>query len=342
VTGTADRPVAEPPMLAVVGPTASGKTALSIPLAETLGGEIISMDSRQVYRGMDIGTDKASPADRDRVPHHGLDLVAPGERYSAGQFGRDARGWIEEIRSRDRTPILVGGTGFFLRSLLEPIFREPPMDPERREALRARLAELPVEALDRWVRRLDPERAALAAAGGPQRLARTLEVALLTGRPLSWWHRTAPPDAPPVPARIVRLVLPRAENVRRIDARAERMFERGLLAEVDRLLRSGATPGDPGMTGTGYREAAEVLLGRATLEEAVLRVQQVTRAYARRQVTWFRHQLPPGVFQVDATRPVEEQLSSVLRWWRDPPAEDPEARLAPPPRIPKTPVQDTT
>jgi tRNA dimethylallyltransferase len=342
VTGVADRTEADPPVLGVVGPTASGKTALSIPLAEALGGEIVSMDSRQVYRGMDIGTDKASAADRARVPHHGLDLVAPWERYSAGQFGRDARDWVREIRARNHLPILVGGTGFFLRSLLEPIFREPPMDPERRDALRARLADFPVERLERWVRRLDPERAEMASAGGPQRLARTLEVALLTGRPLSWWHRTAPPDAAPVPARIVRLVLPRAENVRRIDARAERMFERGLLAEVDRLLRSGATPGDPGMTGTGYREAADVILGHATIDEAVLRVKQVTRAYARRQVTWFRHQLPPGVFEVDATRPVEEQLSSVLRWWRNPPAEDPEARLATPLRIPETPVQDTT
>ncbi len=330
----------EGPVLAVVGPTASGKTALSVPLAEALGGEIISMDSRQVYRGMDIGTDKVAPEDRARVPHHGLDLAAPSERYSAGQFGRDARGWIREIRGRGRLPILVGGTGFFLRALVEPIFREPPMEPARRDALRHWLGGRPPEELARWVRRLDPERAALAEAGGPQRLARTLEVALLAGRPLSWWHRVAPPEAPPVPVRIVRLTLPRAENVRRIDARADRMFDRGLLAEVAGLLEGGASPTDPGMTATGYREAAEVLLGQSTLEEAVLRVKQVTRAYARRQVTWFRHQLPPGVLEVDATRPVEEQLGTVLRWWRDPPAEDPDARTATQLRIQNPTAQD--
>ncbi|TVP47082.1 MAG: tRNA (adenosine(37)-N6)-dimethylallyltransferase MiaA [Gemmatimonadales bacterium] len=302
-------------VLAIVGPTASGKTALSLPLAEALDGEIISMDSRQVYRGMDIGTAKVTPAERSRVPHHGLDLVDPGERYSAGRFARDARGWIREIRGRGRLPMLVGGTGFFLKALLAPVFREPPMDPERRLELQAALDALPREELSRWVERLDPERAALARAGGPQRMVRTLEVALLTGRPLSWWHAHAPPEAAPVPARIVRLVLPRAENVARIDARAQGMFDGGLLAEVDRLLRGGATPDDPGMTGTGYREAADVLLGKDSLEAAVARVQQATRAYARRQETWFRHQLPPGVLELDALLPPAAQVDTVLRWW---------------------------
>jgi len=306
--------MSEAPVLAIVGPTASGKTALSLPLAEALDAEIISMDSRQVYRGMDIGTAKVTPEERSRVPHHGLDLVDPGERYSAGRFARDARGWIGEIRGRGRLPILVGGTGFFLKALLEPVFREPPMDPDRRLELQAALDGLPGEELARWVERLDPERAALARAGGPQRMVRTLEVALLTGRPLSWWHAHAPPEAAPVSARIVRLVLPRAENVARIDARAQGMFDGGLLAEVDRLLRAGATPDDPGMTGTGYREAADVLLGRDALEGAVARVQQATRAYARRQVTWFRHQLPPGVLELDALLPPAAQVDAVLRW----------------------------
>ncbi|CAN5791912.1 tRNA (adenosine(37)-N6)-dimethylallyltransferase MiaA [soil metagenome] len=303
------------PVLAIVGPTASGKTALSLPLAEALSAEIISMDSRQVYRGMDIGTAKVTPAERSRVPHHGLDLVDPGARYSAGRFARDARRWIPEIRSRGRLPMLVGGTGFFLKALLEPVFREPPMDPDRRLELQSALDTFPREELDRWVERLDPERAALARAGGPQRLVRTLEVALLTGRPLSWWHAHAPPEAAPVPARIVRLVLPRAENVARIDARAQAMFDEGLLAEVDGLLQAGVTRGDPGMTGTGYREAADVLLGEASLEEAVARVQQATRAYARRQVTWFRHQLPPGVLELDALLPLADQVDTVLQWW---------------------------
>jgi tRNA dimethylallyltransferase len=302
-------------VLALVGPTASGKTALSLPLAERLGGEVISMDSRQVYRGMDIGTDKVDAGSRARVPHHGLDLVDPGERYSAGRFSRDARGWIQVIRQRGRLPLLVGGTGFFLKALAEPIFREPPLDPERRQALEGWLESLDRDTLASWVRRLDPERAPVALAGGPQRMIRTAEVALLTGRPLSWWHRHAPPEADPVPVRVVELTLPRAESVRRIDARAHRMFQRGLLAEVEALLRAGAHPDDPGMTGTGYREAADVVLGRATVEEAVERVRQVTRSYARRQVTWFRTQLPPDRLRLDALRPLPEQVEAVVRWW---------------------------
>jgi len=256
-----------------------------------------------------------SAAERARVPHHGLDLVDPGERYSAGRFARDARRWIEEIRARRRLPLLVGGTGFFLRALIEPVFREPPLDPARRSDLQRVLEGLPADELARWVGRLDPERAEVAVAGGRQRMLRTLEVALLSGRPLSWWHTHAPPEADPVPVAVVRLRIPREENVRRIDARAVDMFDRGLLAEVARLLRGGATPGDPGMTGTGYREAADVLLGRASLEEAVARVQAVTRGYARRQETWFRHQLPPGVLELDALLPLAAQVDQVLTWW---------------------------
>jgi len=302
-------------VLAVVGPTASGKTALSIPLAIELGGEIISMDSRQVYRGMDIGTDKVNLEDRARVPHHGLDIVDPDERYSAGRFGRDARRWIADIRARERLPILVGGTGFFLRSLVDPVFREPRLDAGRRERMREHLGQMSREELSRWALQLDPERAEVAEAGGPQRLARTVEVALLTGRPLSWWHRSSPPDAAPVEVRVVLLELPRDELVRRIDRRAERMLDQGLLDEVQRLLDAGFTVSDPAMTGTGYREAIAVLEGKSTVEEAVNRISKVTRAYARRQRTWFRHQLKGDVLRVDAMEPPDRQTSQVVSWW---------------------------
>ena len=175
--------------LAITGPTTSGKTALSLEVAEALDGEIVSMDSRQLYRGMDIGTDTVEAEARARVPHHGLDLVDPDERYSAGRFARDVRRWIPEIRARGRVPVLAGGTGFFLRAVLEPIFAEPEMDPSRRRRLKGWLEDRPREELERWVHRLDPERAELAVEGGPQRMGRTVEVALLSGRPLSWWHQ---------------------------------------------------------------------------------------------------------------------------------------------------------
>ena len=304
-----------PEALALVGPTGSGKTALSIPLARRLGGEIISMDSRQVYRGMDIGTDKVDPEARRLVPHWGLDLVESGERFSAARWARLARRWIREIRSRGHVPLLVGGTGFYLRSLQEPVFREPPRDDGKRRELERWLDRLTLDELVRWTVCLDPERADLAMEGGRQRLIRTLEVAILTGRPLSWWHRHAPPAWPAVTVAVVLLERPRNDLYDRINRRAREMFDRGLLDEVQGLLDGGAHPDDPGMTGTGYREAAAVLSGKMGVEDAVDAVQRATRRYARRQVTWFRHQLPEtGVLRLDAELPLDRQVETVARW----------------------------
>jgi tRNA dimethylallyltransferase len=307
------------PVLAIVGPTASGKTALSIRVAEVLQGEVISMDSRQIFRGMDIGTAKATREERARVPHHGLDIVDPREHYSAARFAEDARRWIEGIRGRDRWPLLVGGTGFFLKALTDPVFEEPPIDRKRRARLRTWFEGRSKAELAPWVERLDPERAEVALAGGIHRIARTLEVALLTGRPLSWWHRNAPPVAPPLRPLIFRLALPREELYGRINRRARAMFDSGLVAEVAELLEAGVPRDAPSMTGTGYREAAEVLEGSLSVEEAIDRVQRVTRRYARRQETWFRHQLPEeGVEVIDASLLLEDQLRQVLlrlkRW----------------------------
>ncbi len=303
---------ADPDFLAITGPTASGKTALSLALAERIDIEIISMDSRQVYRGMDIATDKVSDEARATVPHHGLDLVDPDERYSAGQFARDVRRWVAEVRGRDRSPVLVGGTGFFLKAVIEPIFAEPPMDEGRLTALRTFLKAQDTGELARWVHALDPVRAELAVQGGPQRMSRTLEVALLSGRPLSWWHREAPPEADGLEGAVVVLDLPREEMDRRIDGRVARMMERGLLDEVRGLLEAGYTTDDPGMTGTGYREIARHLAGETTLEEAMEEIRSATRKYARRQLTWFRHQLPASTIRIDAMLPLREQLSALM------------------------------
>ena len=301
-----------PQFLALTGPTATGKTDLSLAVAARVDVEVISMDSRQVYRGMDIGTDKVDRSARARVPHHGLDLIAPDERYSAGRFARDARAWIDGIRARGCLPLLVGGTGFFLRAVVDPVFAEPPLDPERVDALRAYLREQSRERLSRWVEHLDPERAPLAREGGPQRLARTLEVALLSGRPLSWWHRAAPAEASGLPGVILVLDLPREEMHRRIDERVGGMVERGLVEEVRGLLAAGYREDAPGMTGTGYREIAAYLRGEVSLEGAVEEIRTNTRKYARRQLTWYRHQLPDSPVRVDATAPLDEQVDVVL------------------------------
>jgi tRNA dimethylallyltransferase len=303
---------ARPRFVAITGATASGKTDLSLALARLLPVEIVSMDSRQVYRGMDIGTDKVDRAGREAVPHHGLDLVEPDERYSAGRFARDVRRWIVEIESRGALPLLVGGTGFFLRSVMDPIFQEPALDPTRREALRVWLRGQSAEAMAAMVRRLDPDRAEMAVQGGPQRMARAIEVALLTGVPLSVWHREAPPDGDGLPGLVLVLDLPREEMDRRIDDRVERMIARGLVDEVRGLLDDGASDDAPGMTGTGYREISAHLRGETTLEEAMDEIRRQTRRYARRQVTWFRHQLPDTAVRIDATRPRDEQVATAV------------------------------
>ena len=304
--------VERPRFLAITGATASGKTALSLALARALSVEVISMDSRQVYRGMDIGTDKASADARTAVPHHGLDLIDPDERYSAGRFARDARAWIADIESRNALPVLVGGTGFFLRALMEPIFEEPELDPARLKRLRVWLAERDLEELEAFVRALDPERAAIAIEGGRQRMGRTIEVALLTGVPLSRWHRIAPAEAAGVCGVVVVLDLPREEMDLRVDARVDTMVEQGLVDEVRRLLEAGHDEDTPGMTGTGYREVLRHLAGDFTLEEAMEQIRRNTRRYARRQLTWFRHQLPESAVHVDARLDVAEQVERVL------------------------------
>ena len=313
---------ARPRAIAVTGATTSGKTAVALELARRLDGEIISMDSRQVYRGMDIGTDKVGAAARAEVPHHGLDLVDPGERYSAGRFARDARRWITEIEERGRVPILAGGTGFFLRALTNPMFDEPEMDPDRRSRLQRWLERRPADVLAAWVRRLDPERAAMAVEGGPQRVVRTLEVPLLTGHSLSEWHRRRPPELDPVPLLVVVLAVDRHELDRRIDARVDRMVRDGLVAEVERLLADGHDADAPGMTGTGYREIVRVLRGDMDLDDALDEMRAQTRRYARRQITWFRHQLPDDAVVLEADEPASRpevlapRVDAIIQEWR--------------------------
>lgn len=296
--------------LAITGATSVGKTRLSLALARELPLEVVSMDSRQVYRRMDIGTGKATDAERRSVPHWGLDLVDPEEAFSAGRFAREARSWIADIRARGRLPVLVGGTGFFLRALTDPVFLEPPLDPARRGRLRDYLRRRAPEELAAWVRILDPKRAEVA--GGRQRLGRTLEMALLTGRPLSWWHRRAPPEAPPLTALVVHLELGRSALYRRIDRRVVAMIEAGLEDEVRSLLASGCTRESIGMTAVGYREMARLLWGEEDLSETVRSIQRATRRYARRQITWFRNQLPPETLRLDAGSSLDELVGAVL------------------------------
>lgn len=311
-----DAGAGEPSVLAIVGPTASGKSALGMRLARHLGGEIVSVDSRQVYRGMDIGTAKPTLAERAEVRHHGLDVVDPGERYSAGRFSRDARSWIQDIQARGRHPILVGGTGFFLRALLEPLFQEPVLEPGRRRRLEAWMDDMGAAECLRWLEVLDPSRVGVAAEGGMQRIRRALEVPLLSGRSLTWWHEHAPVEGEPVPMRVVLLEADADWLSTRIRSRVGSMVRDGLVDEVRRLRKAGFHDTSSGMSGTGYREVLALLRGEADESSTVEAIVLATRKYARRQRTWFRHQLPADTIRLDAAQGPELLARDILAAWQ--------------------------
>lgn len=271
------------------------------------------MDSRQVYRGMDVGTAKPTPAQRQAVRHFGLDLIDPDERFSAGRFARYARALIPEIEERGSIALLVGGTGFFLRALTHPIFQEPSFDAARRARLHEHLAAQPSETLLRWLAVLDPSQAEkLRNWGGRQRLLRALELPLLTGRPLSWWHEHSEPEAPPLQLDTFVLTLPKEVLDQRIESRVDEMLDAGLLAEVAGLLDKGYNEHSPGMNATGYIELIPVVRGEITLEAGRGSVIRNTRAYARRQMTWFRNQLAEGAVWLDASLPPTDLVDSIL------------------------------
>jgi tRNA dimethylallyltransferase len=263
---------------------------------------------------MNIGTAKPGPGERCGVPHHGFDVVDPHERFSAGRFARLARGWIDAIRARGQVPILAGGTGFFLRALTHPLFAEPEVDERRRESWKQYLAGRPTEELARWADALDP--AHDVRATDRQRLARVVEVALVTGYSLSFWHARAMADTAIDPLVFV-LELPRAELVRRIDERVDAMIAAGLVDEVGSLMARGFDERDPGMNATGYIEVMPHVRGERALEEAAELIRVATRRYARRQVTWFRNQLPARVVRLDAGQGVEDLAATVVQTWTE-------------------------
>jgi tRNA dimethylallyltransferase len=294
----------------LVGPTAVGKTAVAVALTSHWPLEIISADSRQVYRRLDIGTAKPSRKERARAPHHGLDLVDPGARYSAGHFARDGVRWLHEIRSRGKLPMVVGGTGLYVRALAEGLFNEPPLDPAKRRSLDAWTARLePIELL-RWAARLDPG----FRGGGRQRAARAIEVALLSGHPLSYWQQAARSQGSLDPWYIV-LTVPRPVLHQRIARRAEDMVRRGLIEEVAAVLAEGHGPRTPGLDGIGVREAVEYLHGQRTRESVAEAIAVGTRQYAKRQQTWFRHQLTGNTITLDATRAPEKLAAEIAVLW---------------------------
>lgn len=295
----------------IVGPTAIGKTAVALALATHLPVEVISADSRQVYRRLDIGTAKPSRRELRRVPHHGIDIADPGHRMSAGRFAREAVGWIADVRGRGRLPVVVGGTGLYVRALADGLFIEPPLDLERRRALEHWVGGLSVRDLVRWAGRLD----AGFAGGGRQRAVRAIEIALLTGCPLTQWHLRARGEGTVKPWYVC-LTAPRPVLHQRIRVRAEEMLRRGLIEEVAAVLSEGLAPDAAGLDGVGIREAVQYLHGQRTRESVVDAITISTRQYAKRQETWFRHQLRGEILTLDATRPADALAAEIADAWK--------------------------
>jgi len=284
-------PNKKPPVLAVVGPTASGKSALGIFLALQLQGEIINCDSVQIYQEIEIATAKVPVAERQGVPHHLLDFVAPAVNYTAGDWARRAVQTIEEIEARGRVPLLVGGTGFYLRALRLPFFKSPPTDVELRERLTKIRQRHGPEHLHGILRRLDRVSAAHLFPRDWPRVQRAIEVYLQTGKPMSEQKDVRPdPHESARRLRILALNPPRAELYRRINERTETHFAAGLVEEVRGLLAKNVPANSTALGAHGYWRVVELLEGKRDLASAVEQTKLDIRHYAKRQLTWFRHE----------------------------------------------------
>ena len=308
----------ETPVIAIVGPTASGKSTLGIEVALQLNGEIINCDSVQVYKEIHIATAKVPFEERKGVPHHLIDFVSPDVNYTAGEWAREAARKIEEIESRGRFPLLVGGTGFYLRALRQPFFVSPPTD----ESLRRRLNQIRerhgIQHLHRLLTRIDADAARQFYPRDWPRVQRAIEVHLQTGQSIvdQKLHRPKPHESSRR-LRILALNPPRAELYKRINERTEAHFKAGLVEEVQGLLERGFSPASNALGAHGYRRVVEYLQGLRDLDSAIEQTKLDVRHYAKRQLTWFRHEA--GVEWFHGFGEENRTLRSILEFLADGP-----------------------
>jgi tRNA dimethylallyltransferase len=310
------RDTPRPPLIALIGPTASGKTALGLAIAERLppiagvkGVEIISADSRQIYRLMDIATAKPSADERARVPHHLLDMVWPDESYTLAEYQRDAQAMIAAIQARGRLPLLVGGTGLYIRAVVDGLaIPEVAPQPDLRAELEAEAAMLGAPALVERLERIDPVSAARIDPRNVRRLIRAIEVSLVTGKPFSEQQGSRPTAY--TTALTLGLTMDRQTLYARADQRIAEMLRSGLVEETRALVERGYPWTLPSMSGLGYREIGAYLRGELTLAEAVARFEFATHAYIRRQMTWFRPD--PRIHWLDAALPPDVLASAAI------------------------------
>jgi len=297
-------------LVAIVGPTATGKTALAVAIARTLDCEIVGADSRQVYRHMDIGTAKPTPEERSLAPHHLIDVVSPDQEFSLAQYLELAVAVLEDVWSRGKQPLLVGGSGQYVWALREGwrVPRLPPQQELRRE-LEERAAREGAGALHGELVQVDPKAAARIDPRNVRRVIRALEVYRATGRPISYWQEKGPP---PWQTLILGLTCPRQELYRRIDARVDAMMEAGLVDEVRALLARGYSPSLASLSGIGYRQVCQYLAGELDQTTAVARIKTATHRLARQQYTWFR--LDDGRIRwIEVGAGVMEKVAQVAR-----------------------------
>ena len=299
-------------LIAILGPTATGKSALGLALAERFNGEIINCDSTAVYRGFDIGTDKVPVDQRRGIAHHLIDIADPTDEYTAAQFGRDAAAAVDDIHARGRLPILVGGTGFYYRALTRGLFPGPGKDAKLRARLEAIASRKGVETLHRMVARVDPESGARIQPRDLKRLIRALEVYFQTGKPLTaHFDDTVSPLAPDVRVAAIALRMPAPWLAERLATRVDEQFDAGLIDEIRRLLAAGVPPNARPFGGLVYRQAMDYLNG--VRSEAATRelIAQENRKYARRQLIWFRKE--PNLVWFDGPGTNAEVQDSVIR-----------------------------
>lgn len=275
-------------LVVVLGPTATGKSSLAISLAEKLNGEILACDSTQVYRHFDIGTAKVPPDERQGIPHHLLDLVEPTEIFTAGDYQRRASEVLEDLRRRNKLPIVTAGTGLYLRALLEGLSDAPTRSEELRERFRKKAAKRGLKSLHRLLARLDPEAAQRIAERDMQKVIRALEMRILEGKLVGEIHHRGRKRLEGYDVKKIGLLPPRPALYARIDARVREMIAAGWIEEVGKLISSGVAKDAKPFQFIGYSQLRDHLASRLTKEDAIHQIQQATRQFAKRQITWFR------------------------------------------------------
>ena len=277
----------KPTLIFIIGPTAVGKTELSLLLAEKLKAEIVSADSRQIYKYMNIGTAKPTKDELSIIPHHFISILEPDEDYNAGKYSKEARDVIADIFARGKTPLVVGGSGLYVKSLIDGIFPAPEIDPNMRKLVLDDLKTHSIEYMYKKLLNIDPEYAAKISANDPQRITRALEVYLSSGKPFSKWHakRTDKADFRPV---MYGLTMDRETLYERINRRVDEMFKAGLIDEVEGLLKKGYNSDLNSLNTVGYKEVFQYLNDQLDYNEMVEKIKQNSRNYAKRQLTWFK------------------------------------------------------